>query len=93
MGTTTLRRLTAGALMSAMAGIAFATPASALEAPDPEGAGFYSSTAGGSGTSLTDDGWELAQVATGALGGLLVAGMGVAAVAGLRRHQGGAHPA
>ena len=92
MGTTTLRRLTAGALMTATAGIAFAVPASALEVPDPDGAGSYSSPADSSGTTLTDDGWELAQVATGALGGLLVAGMGVAAVAGVRRHQ-TAHPA
>jgi hypothetical protein len=90
---TKITKLASAALVTGAASVALASPAAAEHPSDPFGGG--SGTSSGSGTTISaDPGWEVSQVAAGALGGLVLAGAGVATVAGLRRHQGHlAHPA
>jgi hypothetical protein len=74
--------------------LALAAPASAVNESG------YSGGSSGSGTNTVLPGapaessaWDLAPIATGALGGLVLAGAGFAAVVTARRHSNMAHPA
>jgi hypothetical protein len=83
MTRSTLTRLSTTALVTGFASLAFAAPASALEAPDPELGNVVTPT---SSTTSTDDGnWM--EISLGALGGLVIAGAGIAAVAGVRHRN------
>lgn len=92
MATRTITRLASAAVVTSIASLALAAPASARFPTDPVPKGEGSNDAG-TRIVLVEDGWELAQVATGALGGIALAGLGVVAAAGLRRHGHMAHPA
>lgn len=90
---TKFTKFASAALVTGAASIALASPAAAEHPNNPLGGGPGTPTVTES-TIAADPGWEVAQVATGALGGLALAGAGVAVVAGLRRHQSHlAHPA
>lgn len=84
MNLSTLTRFATTALVAGFAGLAFAAPASALEAPDPEVGGLVNPS-GGSSTTSSDDPWM--EIGIGALGGLVLAGAGVAAAAGIRHRS------
>jgi hypothetical protein len=85
-----LTRFASAAVVTGLATLAFAAPASAVypiePAPDREGTGSVAPTPVPApqpeGTS-----WDVLPVATGALGGVALAGAAVAAAAGLRRHN------
>lgn len=79
-----LTRLATTAIATGFAGLAFAAPASALEAPDPEVGTLV--TPGPSTTTSTDDSNWL-EISLGAVGGLVIAGAGIAAVAGVRHRN------
>lgn len=92
MNTRTLTSLASAALVTGVTTLALAAPASAMRVNDPYPGGGDSSTV--SPGQPEDDGWQFSQVATGAAGGLAVAGAGAAAAVGLRRHTKRAvHPA
>jgi hypothetical protein len=77
-----------GALVTGIATLALAAPASAVHTVEPEGG------TPDTGTTSVSTGSGLAQVATGALGGIALAGAGIAVVTGVRRHNHHfAHPA
>ena len=79
----TLTRLASGAAVTAVASLALAAPASAMLPKDPTvDATLFNPSTAHSGTS-----WELAQIATGALGGVALAGAGIATATGLRQHN------
>lgn len=83
MTRSTLTRLTTTAFVTGFASLAFAAPAGALEAPDPETG---STVSPAPTTTSTDDGnWM--EISLGALGGLAIAGAGIAAVAGVRHRN------
>ncbi|MGZ4458963.1 MAG: hypothetical protein ACXVXB_15195 [Nocardioidaceae bacterium] len=89
MNTATIGRLASATLVTGVATLALAAPASAIRMPPPGYDPNPSST-----VPQSDQGWELAQVATGAAGGLVLAGAGAGAVIVVRRHRGhAAHPA
>lgn len=93
MARTTITRLAAGAVVTGIATLALAAPASTAFPKDPDA---MSGTAPGSTPPpvVSDSEWEWYEVATGALGGIALAGIGVGAAAGLRRHNHQvAHPA
>lgn len=84
--------LGSAAVITGIATLAFAAPASAQYPKDPDGARIEVTTQNPPPT--IDDGWQFGQVASGALGGIVLAGVGVGAAAGLRRHNRHlAHPA
>ena len=93
----TIIRLTSAAVVTGIASLALAAPASAVHPKDPGaevGSGSNVGRISYDDPPLASDGWEFWQVAAGASGGVVLAGMGVAAAAGLRRHQDHlAHPA
>jgi hypothetical protein len=78
-----LTRLATTAIATGFAGLAFAAPASAFEAPDPELGNIVSP--GPSTTSSEDSNWL--EIGLGAAGGLVLAGAGIAAVAGVRHRS------
>lgn len=98
MAVRTITRLASAAVVTGIATLAFATPANAINPhqPDPNSRG---STAGSwnyppAPTSADESStWDLLPIATGALGGIALAGATVAAAVGLRRHHQAAHPA
>lgn len=76
-------RLATTALVTGFASLAFAGPASALVAPEPD---LGNIVAPSQSTSTADDNnWM--EISLGALGGLAIAGAGIAAVAGVRRRS------
>jgi hypothetical protein len=83
MTRSTLTRLSTTALVTGFASLAFAAPAGALEAPDPEAGNIVSPAP--SSTSTDDGNWM--EISLGALGGLVIAGAGIAAVAGVRHRN------
>lgn len=79
-----LHRLTTTALVTGFASLALAAPASALKAPDPE-MGNAVSSGSSSTTPSGDDNWM--EISLGALGGVVIAGAGIAAVTGVRQRN------
>ena len=89
MARRSITRLAAGAVVTGIATLAIAAPASAVSPKDPVGGTVFNVPA-----TPTDPGWAWYEIAGGAMGGIALAGAGVAAAAGLRRHsQHLAHPA
>lgn len=84
MNRSSLHRLATTALVTGFASLALAAPASALEAPDPEVGNAVSGTS--TATTTSEDGSWL-EISLGALGGLAIAGAGIAAVAGVRHRN------
>jgi hypothetical protein len=84
MNRSPLHRLATTALVTGFASLALAAPASALEAPDPEVGNAVSGTS--TATTTSEDGSWL-EISLGALGGLAIAGAGIAAVAGVRHRN------
>ena len=84
MNHSSLHRLATTALVTGFASLALAAPASALEAPDPEIGNAVSS---GSSTTTTSEDGNWMEIGLGALGGLAIAGAGIAAVAGVRHRN------
>jgi hypothetical protein len=83
-----IAKAASGALVTGIAALALAGPASAAQPVEPEGG------TPDTGTVSVSTGSGLAQVATGALGGIALAGAGIAVVTGVRRHNHHvAHPA
>lgn len=78
----TITRITSVALVSGFAGLAFAVPAQAREIPD--GGGAVNPTSPGP-TVSEETPW--AEIGLGALGGLALAGAGVAAAQSVRNRQ------
>ena len=97
MSTSSLRRIASAAVVTSAATLTFAAPASALvqAKPDPgPGGPRTQSVMGDPAPTSTGSSWDFLPVASGALGGVVVAGLGAAAAAGVRRrHQGTAFPA
>lgn len=91
MATRTITRLASAAVVTGIASLALAAPAGAQFPKDPGVGGGIPTDTGG--TLTTDEGWSATQLASGALGGLALAGVGIGAAAGLRRHRQTAHPA
>jgi hypothetical protein len=89
MARRTITRLATGAVVTGIATLAIAAPASAVFPKDPIGGSVIPAPA-----PTVNDGWTWYEVTGGALGGIALAGGGVAAAAGLRRrNQHLAHPA
>lgn len=84
MNRSSLRRLATTTLVTGIAGLALAAPASALEAPDPE---VGNAVSGGSTATTTSEDGNWMEISLGALGGLAIAGAGIAAVAGVRHRN------
>jgi hypothetical protein len=84
MFTSTIGKLSSAAVAAGIASVALAAPASAM---------IYRAPGGPSGTTVVntppppDPGWQVAQVATGAAGGIALTGAGAAVVIGVRRHH------
>ncbi|MGN6575568.1 MAG: hypothetical protein ACTHKG_07770 [Nocardioides sp.] len=74
--------LTGSAIAAGVAGVALSAPATAMEAKDPQ-AGLDLRSPATSTTSGDDSQWL--EIGLGALGGLAIAGAGVAAATGLKR--------
>lgn len=86
----TIRRLASAALVTGVTSVALAAPASAMFRPPYPDDGVVVTDNG----AQADSGWEFAQVATGAVGGIALVGAGAAATVLLRRHgRHTAHPA
>jgi hypothetical protein len=83
MTRSTLTRLTTTALVTGVAGLALVAPAGAMEAPEPGGGTV--APAAPTTTSTDDSNWL--EISLGALGGLAIAGAGIAAVAGVRHRN------
>lgn len=79
----TITRIASAGLVTGFASLALAVPAEAQEIPD--GGGAVSPTA--VPTDTVDEGTPWAEIAIGALGGLALAGAGVAAVQSVRHRQ------
>ena len=87
--TSSLTRIAAGTFVAGITTLGVAAPAQAQQPSNPDGPGSLVTV-----STDTGGGWELAQLATGALGGIVIAGAGVAAAAGLRhRHAHATHAA
>lgn len=84
MNRSSLHRLATTVLVTGFASLALAAPASALEAPDPEIGNAVSGNSTAT-TSSEDGNWM--EISLGALGGLAIAGAGIAAVAGVRHRN------
>ena len=85
MNRSSLHRLATTAMVTGFASLALAAPASALEAPDPEVGNAVSSGSSTATTTSEDGNWM--EIGLGALGGLAIAGAGIAAVAGVRHRN------
>lgn len=84
MTTRSLTRLAAASVVTGVAGIALATPASAMVDPAPNGAG--SSSTPSTTSSATDDSpW--AEIGVAVVGGVALAGVGIAAGSAVRRRS------
>ena len=84
MARRSITRLAAGAVVTGIATLAIAAPASAVFPKDP----FHGVQELTPGTSDPNpNGWAWYEVTGGALGGIALAGGGVAAAAGLRRRN------
>ncbi|MGZ5417574.1 MAG: hypothetical protein ACXWDI_10365 [Nocardioides sp.] len=82
MNRSTITRLASSTVVAGVAGLALAAPASAMEAPDPAGGlGPATPTA----VSESDDPWM--EIGIGALAGLAIAGVGVAAAQTIRHRS------
>jgi hypothetical protein len=81
-----LLALAGSAIVTGVAGVAFATPAGALEAPDP-GNGDLVFDQGTTATTTSTDDSQWLEIGLGALGGLAIAGAGVAAAVGMKRRS------
>lgn len=95
MAIRTVSRLLSAACVSGIATLALAGPAAAYNDSGPGSGGGLSD---GNGTGITtvtveETAWELLPIATGALGGLALAGVAATAFASVRRHSHMAHPA
>lgn len=81
----TLSRFATTAVVTGVAGLALAAPAAAMvdpaPAPNPEG----SSLSDGTGTATDDSPW--AEISVAVLGGLALAGAGIAGTAAVRRRS------
>jgi hypothetical protein len=80
-----LYRLTTTAVVTGVAGLALATPAAAMVDPAPEPNANGSSLSGGDGTATDDTPW--AEISAAVLGGLALAGAGIAASVAVRRRS------
>jgi hypothetical protein len=81
MAKTSITRLASAAVVTGITTLAFATPASAMQPPEPVGSA-------DTGPVVTEDnGIDWAPLGAGALGGIALAGAGVAAAAGLRHRR------
>lgn len=97
MTTRTASRLAAAAVVSGVAGLALATPAAAMVDPAPppvSEAGYQHTQHGGTvpqtpigSTTVTDDDSPWAEIAVAALGGVALAGVGIAASVAVRRRS------
>jgi hypothetical protein len=86
MNRSSIHRLATTALATGFASLALAAPASALEAPDPEIGNAVSGTSTAT-TSSEDSNGNWMEISLGALGGLAIAGAGIAAVTGVRHRN------
>jgi hypothetical protein len=84
MTRTTFTRIAGTTLATGFAALTFAAPASALEAPDPDTGGLVPIPSAPTTTS-SDSNWL--ELGIGAVGGLAIAGAGVAAAAGIRHRH------
>ena len=84
MNSSSLTRLAAGVLVTGVAGVAFAAPAGAVNAINPDTGNAVQEQAPVADSG--DDG-NWAEIGLGALGGLVLAGAGVAAATGVRRRS------
>jgi hypothetical protein len=84
MTRTTFIRIAGPTVATGFAALAFAAPASALEAPDPDTGGLVPIPSAPATTS-SDNTWL--ELGIGAAGGLVIAGAGVAAAAGIRHRH------
>ena len=92
MNKKSVNRIAISATMGAVATLALATPASAEHVTDPPAGSAGSATTATQNPTITPSPssgteWQALPVATGALGGLALAGAGVAAAAGVRRRR------
>jgi hypothetical protein len=78
--------LAGSAIVAGVAGVALAAPAGALEAPDPGNGDLVFPQGTTASTTSTDDN-QWMEIGLGALGGLAIAGAGVAAATGLKRRN------
>jgi hypothetical protein len=83
MNTATVGKLASATLVTGVAAVALAAPASAYSYRSPSGDG----QPGAVVVTTPSSGWDATQVATGAAGGLALAGAGAAVVLGMRRHH------
>lgn len=97
MTSRTASRLAAAAVVSGVAGLALATPAAAMVDPAPppvSEVGYQHTQHGGTvtqtptgSTTVTDDDSPWAEIAVAALGGVALAGVGIAASVAVRRRS------
>jgi hypothetical protein len=80
-----LYRLTTTAVVTGVAGLALATPAAAMVDPAPPPNPNGTSVSGDSGTATDDTPWL--EISAAVLGGLAIAGVGIAASAAVRRRS------
>jgi hypothetical protein len=81
----TLYRISTTAVVTGVAGLALATPATAMVDPAPEPNGNGSSLSEDAGTATDDSPW--AEISIAVLGGLALAGAGIAGTAAIRRRS------
>jgi hypothetical protein len=82
MNVSTLSRLASAGVVTGVATIAFAAPASAMQ-PDPPNYGYDQNT----GQTVDDGGTNWGLIGGGAAAGVAVLGAGAAAAIGVRRHH------
>lgn len=88
MTSSKLARVTAAAFATGIATLALAAPVQAQQVTNPDGGRPGTVVIQTPAPAPTSAGWQFEQVAVGAAGGLALAGVGIAATAGLRRHGG-----
>lgn len=79
----TITRITSVGLVTGFASLAFAVPAEAREIPDGGGPRYFAPDV----PSVTDESTPWMEIGLGALGGLALAGAGVAAAQSVRHRQ------
>lgn len=84
MTTRSLTRLAAASIVTGVAGIALATPAAAMMEPAPSGNG---SSLSESPTSTATDDSPWAEIGVAVIGGVALAGVGIAAGTAVRRRS------
>jgi hypothetical protein len=89
MKLSTAARIASATVVTAVATLSLAAPASAM-LPDPQGGAITGSSTGG---ATVDDGTNWTGIAAGGAGGVAVVGAGVATVIVLRRHRHEPHAA